>query len=81
MSLLAANCYEFPKFKENYSSHQHADVHRQIDLAPSAVIGSGPEAGQDPLGFTNVTGGVVCMDVSYTYIINHTKQTCLLNQF
>lgn len=54
-------------------THQHADVHGQVDLASSAVVVSCPKAGQDALGFANVACSVVCMDIFHTYIKKDTQ--------
>lgn len=48
-------------------THQHADVHRQVDFASAAVVGRGSQARHDPLGLTNVAGSMISMDIFHTW--------------
>lgn len=50
-------------------THQHAQVHGQVDLPPAAVIGRRPQTRHNALSFPNVASGVVGVHVLHPWAV------------
>lgn len=70
---------EEEKKKEHSITHQHADVHGQIDFPSTAVVRSRSQTRYNPLRFADVTRCVVGVNVSHTCQENQTLSLGVLS--